>query len=179
MRKHLREVKSERIGRVLAEFKDLQRIDELRSVPIREKTRFGDRSTSPVDFAEFLASIYSSDSIFQTSSVAAYLRQCAFHGFGAIPQFIVHEVHAAVKAMRNRRCADEAGMVADMSKHAPDALLERLREICNTMLTTGSIEPSWRHTASERPVRPGGRPMKGAGENGKPIMSTISQSFQE
>ena len=56
------------------------------------------------------------------------------------------ELRKAISKMKNRKCADEGGLVADMFKHASREFLECLLQAFNRMLSAGELDSSWRRT---------------------------------
>ncbi len=146
VRQELRRRKSEHVGKILQEFEDLSRMTEIRSFPVRDQRVSGKGEIESVDLAKFLADIFSTDSIFSQGSLAEYMREQSQSRGEHVERFTQIELERAIRAMKNRRCGDESGIVAEMFKNASDKLLNCLLQIFNEMLQTGVLEPSWRHT---------------------------------
>ena len=62
-----------------------------------------------------------------------------------VPPITAREVEVAARRRANARCADEAGIVAEMLKHASRKLHEALAEQYNRMLHTCRAESGWHH----------------------------------
>ena len=58
--------------------------------------------------------------------------------------FTMHELRKAIGRMKNRKCGDQAGLVADMFKHASDDFYSCLLECYNDMLCNNYLDLSWR-----------------------------------
>jgi hypothetical protein len=56
------------------------------------------------------------------------------------------ELQRVMRQLKNRKCADADGLVAEMFKHGNLDLMNSLLELYNNMLDTGRCEPTWQHT---------------------------------
>ena len=63
-----------------------------------------------------------------------------------IPKFTMLELQRVMRQLKNRKCADADGLVAEMFKHGNSDLMNSLLELYNNMLDTGRCEPTWQHT---------------------------------
>ena len=58
----------------------------------------------------------------------------------------IKELQVAIKRMKCKRGADEAGLVAELLKHAPQELLVALLHLYNDMLSCGNVPSGWSKT---------------------------------
>lgn len=97
---------------------------------------------SPCELSNFLSELFRSDTV----GASHFLRDLAAQGFAEIEPFTMPELQKAISKMKNRKCADEGGLVADMFKQASRQFLECLLEAFNRMLAAGELDSSWRRT---------------------------------
>jgi len=142
VRQILRKKKSRRMQEVLQEFEDLQRIDLARQAPVRQKQGLSQDDASAGELSEFLSEIFRSE----TAGAAAFLDGLAARKYSEIVPFTMPELRRAVSKMKNRKCADEGGLVADMFKHASGEFLRCLLQAFNQMLVKGELDSSWHRT---------------------------------
>ena len=64
-----------------------------------------------------------------------------------VPPFTLKELTDAVKSLRSKKCADTAGIRAEMLKVGGEHLLSKLLELYN-MILSGNTQPpvSWKHS---------------------------------
>lgn len=62
------------------------------------------------------------------------------------PSWTMSELKSAVRRLHPNKSCDEAGLVAELLKHAPDELLQILVELFDHVLRSGIIPLDWRRT---------------------------------
>ena len=116
----------------LAEFKDLDRLEQLHRMPRVPKKEM---KCSEDDFATLLEEIYDS------SECQEMPRKLDLTKF---PIFSLNELKNAMKFMRNRRCADREGISLEEIKYGPEELHVEVLKLFNMMIQSGRTEESWR-----------------------------------
>ena len=155
MRQQLRKRKAERFKRILAEFVDLDRLDDARRLPVRDARPAGAHELQPDDFAAYLTDVFRTDLPVQHGTATALLESIQAGGVSTTQPFDMGEMQYALKKMKNRKTSDERGVVAEMFKHASYEFLTTLLEFYNEMLFTGQVHESWRETLFTMLPKPG------------------------
>ena len=146
LRRHMRQKQNKQLDVILSEFVDLDRTSSLLHDPVKSSRKVGGAEPSPSEFASFLGDIFASTSTFSSQSVASLLQYARLNGFAAIPSFRLKELQKTLQRMKNRKCADKDGILAEMLKYASPDLQQALLDIYNGMLSTGCLEPTWQNT---------------------------------
>ena len=143
IRKHLRERRNLRTERILAEFVQLDRLDDVHHDPAKPHKRSNaEQQPTPQMFAEYLQDIFALD--FPASNLQPYVRN---GDEGAnVPLFSMGELDYVLTKMKNGRCADSDGLFAEMFKYASIETKLCLLDLFNASLKTGQLELSWRHS---------------------------------
>ena len=134
-RQELRNRKDTSIRQTLEEFKDLGRLGEATRQPIRRTAK------EAPDFdkcADILKEVYRSSSSnlpLEGSSVRE-----------PIPACTLQEIQKIVSQMSKRKCADRAGIIAEMFLYGGDCLLEYLVEFFNGIINTGEVPANWKES---------------------------------
>ena len=115
IRKHLRERRNLRTARILAEFVQLNRLDDVHHDPAKPHKRSNaEKQPTPQMFAEYLQDIFALD--FPASNLQPYVRN---GDEGAnVPLLSMGEFDYVLSKMKNGRCADSDGFFAEMFKYA-------------------------------------------------------------
>ena len=97
-----------------------------------------DRKNIADIFAEFYEDLYASREESETLDPILVSQ---------VPPFTLKELTDAVKSLRSKKCADTAGIRAEMLKVGGEHLLSKLLELYN-MILSGSTQPpvSWKHS---------------------------------
>ena len=147
VRKTRREKQHGKISEILAQFRDLKRIPRIKTVQKRKlivqmTDKNGrlqtDRKTIADIFADFYEELYTSHDQAKTADPVQIAQ---------VPPFTLRELIEAVKTLKTKKCADTAGIRAEMLKKGGEHLLTRLLELYNVILS-GSMQPpvSWKHS---------------------------------
>ena len=92
----------------------------------------------------FLAYIFKSD--YDRNRVQQNLDRLRTVGTSTIPPFTMHELQSCLQKMKNRKCPDGFGIVAEMLKQASMLLLDTYLQCFNSMLQSGELDPTWYET---------------------------------
>ena len=147
LRKSRRKKQHEKISETLREFRDIRRILNIKTVQkkkliVQMADSAGslrtDRKAIADIFADFYEVLYSSHHEAETIGI--------MHT-DPVPPFTMAELTDALKRLKNRKCADTAGIRAEMLKMGGEYLLTKLLELYN-MILTGNMQPpsSWKHS---------------------------------
>ena len=133
-RQELRVRKTSSIQQTPEEFKDLVRLGDASRQPIRRKAKEGP------DFdkcAELLAEVYrsSQDQVPEDATTRV-----------PIPVCTLEELCKVVSRMSKRKCADRAGIIAEMFLYGGDCLLTYLVSFFNDIILTGRVPADWRES---------------------------------
>ena len=134
VRRHNRIYHARRAEAILAEFKNLSRMNNLHRLPVINERRA--TTCDPEAFADLLQEVYASDSPLQGSHHDS-LKQ--------LPDFTFDELIAAIRALKRGKACDKEGVVAEMVKHAPPCFHRRLLTCFNQMLADGETNAKWKH----------------------------------
>ena len=121
-------------------------MDDLHRDPVRSRSQARDTDPSPESFAKFLEDIFHSNAGFGTEYLQSLLNSVKHKCRFDIPKFTMLELQRVMRQLKNRKCADADGLVAEMFKHGNLDLMNSLLELYNNMLDTGRCEPTWQHT---------------------------------
>ena len=146
LRKHVRQKQNLKTEMIWKEFQDLGRLDELHRDPVRSRSQARDTDPSPESFAKFLEDIFHSNAGFGTEYLQSLLNSVKHKCRFDIPKFTMLELQRVMRQLKNRKCADADGLVAEMFKHGNSDLMNCLLELYNNMLDTGRCEPTCQHT---------------------------------
>ena len=152
LRKELRAVararKSARVTQVLQEFKDLQRISDIRGngkraciVSIIDKN--GMEKTDEEDiadvFADFFEDLYCADG--DAPGLAHDLQDC----HESVPAITPGELRQQLRGMKPRKAADEGGMIAEFLCKGSDKLFEIIADIFTAVMNPrGAVPEYWK-----------------------------------
>ena len=134
-RKGMRQYQTRVTEIVLQRFRGLDRIEHVRRQPVIRSSPM--EFVKPERFADYFEDVYAS------SHEPLLVDRAAL---AEVPPFTAEEIKRAACHMSNAKCADEAGVVAEMVKHGSDLLHQRLADAYNRMLQEGTFEPDWHHT---------------------------------
>ena len=130
----LRKRKADRFEKILAEFVDLDRLDDARRLPIRDSVPVGILELQPDNFASYLADVFKTDLPVQRGSACALLDSLSTRAAFTIQPFTMEELQYALRRMKNRKSSDEKGIVAEMYKCASKDFLTSLWSFYHDML---------------------------------------------
>ena len=116
LRKHVRQKQNLKTEMILKEFQDLGRLDELHRDPVRSRSQARDTDPSPESFAKFLEDIFHSNAGFGTEYLQSLLNSVKHKCRFDIPKFTMLELQRVMRQLKNRKCADADGLVAEMFK---------------------------------------------------------------
>ena len=148
IRRRTREKRRDQIKAKLEEFKNIKHIPRLKT---REKSRLitqmvdahGDTQIKRMSIANIFATFYEE----------LYSKQCAENSCDnttrtncdVVPIFTEHELVKALKTLKNGKCADTAGIRAEMLKNTGDRTRKVLLDVYNSILQgTLDTPTSWR-----------------------------------
>ena len=151
IQKHIRKLRRERqhekISETLAEFRDLKRIPRIKTVQrkkliVQMRDKHGglqtDRKAIADIFADFYEELYASQDRIEP--------HCGLQT-SPVPPFTCREVTEALKSLKSKKCADTAGIRAEMLKKGGEQLLGKLLELYNHILAGTLQSPaSWKHS---------------------------------
>ena len=113
---------NDKAASILKDFKELAKLQRLMQLP---KTKAGTMICDDDIFANFLQSIYESDSL-QEFPQKYFFRELA--------PFTVKELTLAMRKLNNGKAADGQGMTLELIKYGPAELHEKLITLYNDML---------------------------------------------
>ena len=142
-----RDMQHQKVAQRLSEFRGLKHIPRIKTVKKRKLIvqmvdKDGkcqtDRKTIADIFADFYEQLYSS---------AEQPRSDITGEVSSLPPFTMNELVQAVKGLKRNKCADAAGIRAEMLKEGGRHLLEKLLVLYNSILC-GNMEPPspWKHS---------------------------------
>jgi len=147
VRKIRRDKQHEKISETLAQFKDLKRIPTIKTVQkkkliVQMRDKNGQLQTDRKTIADIFADFYEELYALQDRTETAEPVQGA-----QVPPFTLRELTEAVKTLKTKKCADTAGIRAEMLKKGGEHLLGKLLELYNVILS-GNMQPpvSWKHS---------------------------------
>ena len=139
---------------ILQEFMNLERMQFVHRDPVRVPQRSECKPTSQ-EFSKHLSNIFASEHGADQTAPVPVRGEETTSSFAGIPEFQLMELQHVLKRLKNRKCPDENGMMAEMFKHGNMELQMCLLNIFNSMLRTGNLEPTWRHTIFQMLPKPG------------------------
>ena len=143
IRKRLRERRNLRTERILTEFVQLNRLDEVHHDLVKQHKKCGaEEQPTPHKFAEYLQGIFAVE--IPTSNLQPRIRNGGENA--NVPFFSMGELDYVLCKMRNGRCADTDGLMAEMFKYASVETKRCFLDLLNDVLKTGNLESSWRHS---------------------------------
>ena len=143
IKKRLRERRNLRTERVLTEFVQLNRLDEVHHDLVKQsKQCVAEEQPTPHKFAEYLQGIFAVE--IPTSNWQPRIRNSGENA--NVPFFSMGELDYVLCKMRNGRCADTDGLMAEMFKYASVETKRCFLDLLNDVLKTGNLESSWRHS---------------------------------
>ena len=143
IRKRLRERRNLRTERILTEFVQLNRLDEVHHDLVKQHKKCGaEEPPTPHKFAEYLQGIFAVE--IPTSNLQPRIRNGGENA--NVPFFSMGELDYVLCKMRNGRCADTDGLMAEMFKYARVETKRCFLDLLNDVLKTGNLESSWRHS---------------------------------
>ena len=142
LRQNMRRRRNARVSRILAEFKDLGRLESAHIAPIRRIER-ASLGPTPDMFGSCLGNIFMSDIGHETATLASLDDSDCL---SLVPPFTLQELGAVLRDLHYGKAADADGMVAEMFKYSNIPLQTCLLDIYNSMIASGSFEMSWQHT---------------------------------
>ena len=116
---------NEKAASILKDFKELAKLQGLLQFP---KTKAGTIICDDDIFANFLQSIYESDSL-EEFPQRALLRQ--------LRPFTIAELTDAMKKMSNKKAADDSGITLELIKYGPEEFHVHILLLYNEMISKG------------------------------------------
>ena len=142
-----RERQHEKISETLAEFRDLKRIPRIKTVQrkkliVQMRDKNGGLQTDRKTVADIFADFY--EELYASRDGAGPL--CGLQ-MSPVPPFTFRELTEALKSLKSKKCADTAGIRAEMLKKGGEKLLEKMLELYNLILAGTMQSPaSWKHS---------------------------------
>ena len=147
VRRMRREKQHEKISGMLSEFRDLKYIPRIKTVQkkkliVQMKDNNGELQTDRKAIADIFADFYEELYASREQAEALEVPQMT-----PVPPFTMRELIEGLKTLKSKKCADTAGVRAEMLKKGGEHLSEKLLELYNVILS-GTMQPptSWRHS---------------------------------
>ena len=146
IRKKLADEKTEKIRRVLAEFRDLKQLAAITGKPVNKSIvevldHRGNPCRSKAEIAEVFATFY--EELYKSRGPAE-AHQHLPGGVPPIPTFSLEELQAALKKMRPGKSRDTSGIAAEMLKIDCPILQQMVLDLFNEVCTSHTLPPDWR-----------------------------------
>ena len=136
-----------KISETLAEFRDLKHIPRIKTVQrkkliVQMRDKSGEIQTDRKAIADIFAVFYEELYASREQAGALEVSQTT-----PVPPFTLQELTGALKTLKSKKCADTAGIRAEMLMKGGGHLLAKLLELYNAILC-GTMQPpaSWRHS---------------------------------
>ena len=147
VRRIRREKQHEKISETLAEFRDLKHIPRVKTMQrkkliVQMRDDNGELQTDRKAIADIFADFYE-----QLYASREHIEGLEVTQTSPVPPFTLRELTECLKTLKSRKCADTAGIRAEMLKKGGEHLLKKLLEVYNVILHGNTQPPSsWRQS---------------------------------